>query len=77
MVIADQSCSFCAIFPVRAGNRVKFVKIKLQDCLKRKIPALLAKPQRLSAKRRNKCRGFDRGNKFAPPQRKRTFHAPL
>ncbi|MCV5720757.1 hypothetical protein OFM97_29585, partial [Escherichia coli] len=26
MVIADQSCSFCAIFPVRAGNRVKFVK---------------------------------------------------
>ncbi|HFE2825151.1 TPA: hypothetical protein ACF24H_004710, partial [Klebsiella pneumoniae] len=27
MVIADQSCSFCAIFPVRAGNRVKFVKI--------------------------------------------------
>ncbi|QRF13995.1 hypothetical protein [Klebsiella africana] len=34
MVIADQSCSFYATFPVRAGNRVKFVKIKLQDCLK-------------------------------------------
>ncbi|MDP1205936.1 hypothetical protein [Klebsiella pneumoniae] len=35
MVSADQSCCFCAIFHVRAGNRFKFVKIKVQDCLKR------------------------------------------
>ncbi|OMP95891.1 hypothetical protein BZP36_09080 [Raoultella terrigena] len=35
MCSADVSCSFCAIFSVRAGNSVKFVNIKLQDCLER------------------------------------------
>ncbi|EMY7925745.1 hypothetical protein [Klebsiella aerogenes] len=35
MCVADSSCRFYAIFPVRAGNSVKFVNIKLQDCLKR------------------------------------------
>ncbi|MGQ4621206.1 hypothetical protein ACSI5N_08285 [Raoultella ornithinolytica] len=35
MCSADVSCSFYAIFSVRAGNSVKFVNIKLQDCLKR------------------------------------------
>ncbi|WP_412104039.1 hypothetical protein [Raoultella ornithinolytica] len=33
--VADSSCRFYAIFSVRAGNSVKFVNIKLQDCLKR------------------------------------------
>ncbi|MCI1030568.1 MULTISPECIES: hypothetical protein [Raoultella] len=35
MCSADVSCSFCAIFSVRAGNSVKFVNIKLQNCLER------------------------------------------
>ncbi|HBT4679006.1 TPA: hypothetical protein MB309_002042 [Klebsiella pneumoniae] len=53
MVIADQSCSFCAISLVRAGNRVKFVKIKLQDCLKREdtsITGETAAPERKKTK---------------------------
>ncbi|MCX2360653.1 hypothetical protein [Klebsiella variicola] len=53
MVIADQSCSFCAIFPMRAGNRVKFVKIKLKDCLGREdtsITGETAVPQRKKTK---------------------------
>ncbi|HGY3898158.1 TPA: hypothetical protein ACNVXW_003428 [Klebsiella aerogenes] len=35
MYVADGSCRFYAIIPVRAGNNVKFVNIKLQDCLRR------------------------------------------
>ncbi|EPH9682428.1 hypothetical protein ACYCI2_14790 [Klebsiella michiganensis] len=34
-VLPAKSCTFYAIFSVRAGNGVKFVKYRLQVCLKR------------------------------------------